>query len=329
MPHVSLRYDLRAPAFGVSQDVLARAVLEQVEWADARGFERVWVAEHHASDDGYCPSPLILASAVAARTRKLRIQTAVLILPLYHPIKLAEDVAVLDQISGGRFDLGVGVGYRADEYAMFGKDLHRRPSLMEDGIRTLKSAWTGEPFEFQGATVRVRPQPLQLPHPPILIGGSSEVAARRAARLGDGFNLGVPTIAGDDAQVLIDAYHDERERLGLDRGWVQTLDGPVFFHVTLDPDRAWARAKPFLANELESYDKWARENGQQPKLPADPDVFRAHGLAAMLTPEECIQMWRGIGPDASITLNPMIGGLPPDLAWESLELFADKVLPQL
>jgi alkanesulfonate monooxygenase SsuD/methylene tetrahydromethanopterin reductase-like flavin-dependent oxidoreductase (luciferase family) len=233
----------------VSQDIITRAALEQVEWADGRGFDCVWVAEHHGADDGYCHAPLVLTAAFAARTRTMRIQTAVLLLPLYNPLRVAEDVAIIDQISGGRFDLGIGIGYRPAEFIMLGKNPARRPSLMEEGIRALRMAWTGEPFEYEGTTVCVTSRPCQSPHPPIIIGGASEVAAQRAARLGDGFIPSIPTVMGEAATALIQMYHDERARLGLDPGWVQTLDGPVFCYVSDDPERAWETVKPYVAHD--------------------------------------------------------------------------------
>ena len=185
---LSLRYDLRAPAFGAPAEALYRAALEQCAWAEDNGFLMATLSEHHGSDDGYCPSPLVMAAAIAGRTRHLRIMIAALVLPLYDPIRLAEDLAVLDLASGGRVDLILGAGYRHEELAMFGRTLDERIPLLEEGIEVLRHAWTGEEFEYRGRRVRVTPRP----GPPRGAGPAARrvrrrPAARRAARLGLGF----------------------------------------------------------------------------------------------------------------------------------------------
>src|SRR5690606_1930923 len=156
---LSLRYDMRAPAFGPPAEVLYKAALEQCAWAEDHGFVMTTLSEHHGADDGYCPSPLVMAAAIAGRTRNLRVMIAALVLPLYDPIRLAEDLAVLDLASGGRVDLILGAGYRAEELAMFGHTLDDRIPLLEEGIAVLQQAWTGEEFEYRGRRVRVTPRP--------------------------------------------------------------------------------------------------------------------------------------------------------------------------
>jgi Luciferase-like monooxygenase len=126
---LSLRYDLRAPSFGPPAEAVYRAALEQCAWAEDHGFAMVTLSEHHGSDDGYCPSPLVMAAAVAGRTRELRLLIAALVLPLYDPIRLAEDLAVLDLVSGGRIDLVVRAGYRPEEMAMYDRQMSDRVGL--------------------------------------------------------------------------------------------------------------------------------------------------------------------------------------------------------
>ena len=184
---LSLRYDLRAPAFGAPPEALYRAALEQCAWAEDNGFLMATLSEHHGSEDGYCPSPLVMAAAIAGRTRNLRIMIAALVLPLYDPIRAAEDLAVLDLASGGRIDVILGAGYRREELEMFGRTLDERIPLLEEGIEVLRKAWTGEEFEYRGRRVRVTPRPARPEGPGLLLGGASPAAARRAARLGLGF----------------------------------------------------------------------------------------------------------------------------------------------
>ena len=179
MNRLTLLYDMRAPDSGAPADTLYRAAVEQCAWADARGFSSVTLTEHHATTDGYLPSPMILGAAIAGSTEHLLIRLSLILLPLYHPLRAAEDLAVLDLISGGRLRVTVGLGYRPEEYEQLGVVMKHRPSLMEEGVETLKRAWTGEPFEYQGRTVRVLPRPAQRPRPLIAMGGASPASARR------------------------------------------------------------------------------------------------------------------------------------------------------
>jgi alkanesulfonate monooxygenase SsuD/methylene tetrahydromethanopterin reductase-like flavin-dependent oxidoreductase (luciferase family) len=317
---LSLRYDLRAPAFGAPAEALYRAALEQCAWAEEHGFVMVSLSEHHRSDDGYCPSPLVMAAAIAGRTRNLRIMLAALVLPLYDPIRLAEDLAVLDLASGGRVDLVIGAGYRPEELTMYGREMTDRVALVEEGVAVLRSAWSGDTFEYRGRRVRVTPRPARPRGPMLLMGGATPGAARRAARLGDGF---VPVDPS-----LWPAYEAACRELGRESGPPPPMSGPLFVHVADDPDQAWARIAPHALHETNSYGAWlASAEGIARYTPADDaDALRAGGAYAVLTPDECIAMARSTG---ALRLHPLMGGLPPELAWESLELVAAKVLPRL
>ncbi|HLM29854.1 MAG TPA: LLM class flavin-dependent oxidoreductase [Acidimicrobiales bacterium] len=317
---LSLRYDLRAPAFGTPAEALYRAALEQCAWAEDNGFLMATLSEHHGSDDGYCPSPLVMAAAIAGRTRNLRILVAALIVPLYDPIRLAEDLAVLDLASGGRTDIILGAGYRPEELAMFGHDMDERVPLLEEGIAVLRSAWSGEEFEYRGRRVRVTPRPARPDGPGLLMGGSSPAAARRAARLGLGF---VPV---DES--LWPPYADACREHGREAGSAPALNGPRFIHIADDPDEAWARIAPHALHETNSYGAWlSSADALGPyRTTDDVDSLRASGEYLVLTPDECVARVR---ETRSLLLHPLMGGLHPDLAWESLELVASKVIPRL
>jgi alkanesulfonate monooxygenase SsuD/methylene tetrahydromethanopterin reductase-like flavin-dependent oxidoreductase (luciferase family) len=317
---LSLRYDLRAPAFARPASELYAAALEQCAWAEDHGFGMAAVSEHHGSDDGYCPSPLVLAAAICGRTRSLRVLVAALVLPLHDPIRLAEDLAVLDLVSGGRVDLVIGAGYRPEELAMFGRTLDERVALVEEGVAVLRSAWSGEEFDYQGRRVRVTPRPGRPRGPALLMGGATKAAARRAARLGDGF---VPVDAS-----LWPVYEAACRELDRDPGPPISMSGPLFIHVADDPDQAWARIAPHALHEMNSYGAWlASAEGIARYTPTDDaESLRSGGMYAVVTPEECVAMAREAG---SLRLHPLMGGLDPDLAWESLELVAAKVIPQL
>jgi alkanesulfonate monooxygenase SsuD/methylene tetrahydromethanopterin reductase-like flavin-dependent oxidoreductase (luciferase family) len=318
---VSLTYDMRAPEFGVPAVDLYRAAVEQCAWADRVGFDSVSLLEHHASVDGYLPSPIVLGGAVAGVTERMLIRMNVVLLPLYHPIRLAEDLAVLDLVSGGRLRLTVGAGYRAAEYEQFDLDIKRRPSLMEHGVEVLKQAWSGEPFEYRGHTVRILPRPAQRPRPEIALGGSSPAAAKRAARIADDFQPVVPK--------LYDIYRDELAALGKPVPAPRSggRAGGMFFHIADDPDRAWTQIAPHAMHETNDYAEWAKGMRGSPYRAFDSaDELRASGMYEIVTPEEAVNLVRTRG---GVSFKPLMGGLDPDVGWEALHLFEAKVLPAL
>lgn len=185
-----LWYDFRNPGKKISFEKLYRDSLDQIAWAESIGFDSVWLTEHHFVDDGYTPSPLVLAAAIGERTSRMRIATNLMLLPLADPVRLAEDAATLSLLTNGRFDLGVGLGYRELEFNYFGRKLSHRPSLMEEGISILRQAWSGEPVSIDGKRYQIDGLPVYpVPEstPQLLLGGMAPVAIERAAKLGDGF----------------------------------------------------------------------------------------------------------------------------------------------
>ncbi len=321
-PRIWLRYDLRAPTISVGTERLYAAALEQCRWADTRGFHGVQLSEHHGSDDAYLPSPLVMAGAIGACTRNLRISIAALVLPLHDPLRVAEDVAVADLISGGRIELVIAAGYVESEFEMFGQTLAGRVSRVEDGIAVLEKAWTGEPFSYRGKRVRVLPRPVQRPRPPLILGGSSKPAARRAARIADGFMPALPN--------LWDTYREEKIKLGEDPGPVGRM-GPMFLHVAEDPDEAWALIAPHALHEMNAYGRWMTDAGTAgPYQPIeDADTLRASGMYRVVTPEQCVELARSLGSDGTLLFHPLMGGLSPELGEASLELVVSRVLPKL
>ena len=324
MPLFGLRYDLRCAPFDTTTSAqLAAAALEQCEWADRLGFATVTLSEHHGSPDGYLPSPLVFGAAIAARTKNLRLLIAALIAPLHDPLRLAEDLATLDVVSGGRVIPVVSGGYVESEFAAFGKKLSDRAEIMEGIIPFLERAWSGEPFEHNGTTARVMPRPVQRPRPPIFMGGASKAAARRAARHADHF---IPTVPE-----LFALYREERLALGKpDPGELPKTTGN-FLYVAKDPDAAWEKIAPYAMHEMNAYGKWMADSGTTgPYQPvSDPDACRATGQYPVMTPDALIATAREMGPMDAIMLHPLMGGMDPALSWESLFLFENEVLPAL
>jgi alkanesulfonate monooxygenase SsuD/methylene tetrahydromethanopterin reductase-like flavin-dependent oxidoreductase (luciferase family) len=280
----------------------------------------VSLQEHHASEDGYLPSPLILAAAAAGRTKSIRIGIAALLVPLYDPIRLAEDLAVLDALSGGRIDLILGTGYVAEEFAMYGVPLSERADRLEETVTMLRQAWTGEPFTFRGRPCRVTPKPHRPGGPPLVLGGSSKAAARRAARIGDGF---LPV-----SSEFWPTYREEMIRLGKpDPG--DRPDMPTVTTVLArDPDAAWPALVPYFLHETNAYAAWLDAAGAVgPYHTATEEQVRDGGQYRILTPEDYVADLKAGGEFAFAMLQPMVGGIPPAQAWESLELFEKEVLP--
>ena len=320
-----LRFDMRAPAEGPAEiGDLYQAAMEMCVWGEQHGALAAVVSEHHASPDGYLPAPLLLASAIAARTSTLPITVAALLVPLYDPVRLAEDMAVLDVISRGRVAHIAGLGYRPEEYAMFGRSLAERGRRMEECLTVLQRAWSGEEFEYDGRTVRVTPRPITPGGPFLMYGGGSRAAARRAARFGLGF------FAQTWAAGLEDAYLDECTRLGKPPGMCM-LPAPgsaTTVFVAEDVDRAWKAIGPFMLHDARMYATWLQDSAAVSKSTAPTiEALRAEsGPYRVLTPDQAVEYARAHG---ALPLHPLCGGCPPELAWETLHLVADQVLPRL
>src|SRR5258708_5689524 len=164
MPHFRLLYELvHFPTSTGTLEQRYSVMLDQCEVAERGGFEAVRIHEHHGSVENYASSPLTIATAIAARTRTMRVRSLILT-PFYDPVKLAEDVATMDILSGGRTELLLAAGYRKDEFRMFRTDLADRRTIVDSTAEFLRQAWTGEQFDFQGRKGRVRPIPVQQPH---------------------------------------------------------------------------------------------------------------------------------------------------------------------
>jgi len=182
------------------------------------GFDSVWLEEHHGVKDHYWPSPLIGLAALAARTEKIVLGTDIAILPFYHPVRLAEDAAMLDGISRGRFILGAAIGYRPDEFALFGTLMEKRGERYEESIQLMLKLWTEESVSFEGKHFKVQdgkiePRPVTKPHLPLWLGGWGPLSLARAARYGDAWVPG-PTASLEKLLTAQKTYHEELRKLG-------------------------------------------------------------------------------------------------------------------
>jgi alkanesulfonate monooxygenase SsuD/methylene tetrahydromethanopterin reductase-like flavin-dependent oxidoreductase (luciferase family) len=300
--------------------------LDFIAWTDTLGFEGVWLAEHHARDDGYLPSPLMFGAAVAARTKKMRICTSVALAPHYHPVRLAEDMAVLDLISNGRADLALGLGYLDDEARGYGFHPKKRARMTNEILEIVRRLWEGESVTwtsefFTLENARVTPLPVQKPSIPLYVGASTQAGLRRAAVYGDGYIGGISEYGNYLAEVRA-CGKDEREArlLSMDDMWLV---------VSEDPEKTIQEVAPHFYYQLNTYAQWQADKDWRPHDAIDFETFRTSGRFKVLTPAETIAQYK-----AKLDVAPAEGfcmfapsGYPLAKLAESAELFANKVLP--
>jgi probable F420-dependent oxidoreductase len=310
-------------------------VLEEAQSAEEFGFDSYFFGEHHQDKDGFLPSPLIVATAVAARTSTLNVGTSVILLPLHHPVRLAEDVITLDQVSRGRVILGVGIGYQPADFRAFDVPIEDRTSLFEEGIDVIRRCWTGEPFTFHGdhyhlEDVQVRPAPYQRPSPPLWIGASTLPGARRAGRLADAFIAGPSTNMRNTLR-LVKAYREAAATAGRQPQVVLMRD-------------AWVAETRQQAEEiygpevLDAYKYYWRNGLAEFKTFTSESEFSIENIAPdrliLGDPEECaaeFHRWsEAIGADYfHLRLRHAHSGGPPhERIMAEIKLFGQEVIPR-
>ncbi len=302
-----------------------REMLEMCRYADTHGFSGISLEEHHGAPNGWSSSPLVIAGLIFGASQNLQITISALLVPLHDPLRIAEDIAVLDLASGGRLVVIAGLGYRPEEYAALGKDWASRGALMDEAITVMRQAWTGRPFEYRGTTVQVTPAPQSSPHPILMLGGTSKIAARRAAR------FGLPFFAADDVPGLREYYGEQCAANGTGGFFMAPSADTAMVHVAENPDQAWADLGHHFLHEAQVYASW-----QTPDIASAAhshatsiDELRAEGKYQILTPQQCIDRCRGQGPFDALVLHPLCGGMPVEAGWSSIRLVAEAVLPEL
>ena len=264
-----LWYDFRnPPQWQVPFERLYAESLDQIVEAERLGFDSAWITEHHFCDDGYTPSPMVIGAAIGARTKRLRLGTNLMVLPLHNPVRVAEDAATLSLLTGGRFDLGVGIGYRELEFREFGRELKHRPSLIEESMAIIRKAWAGERINFAGkrfnvGDLRVTPVPEHVPK--LYLGGMAEPAIDRAARIADGF-LSTGSI-GHDVYVNCLRKHGRAPEDGvvIAGSWAIVSD---------DPEREAQAIGPYALYQGNQYIEWGAF-GPPETTPRFPDAKTA------------------------------------------------------
>jgi alkanesulfonate monooxygenase SsuD/methylene tetrahydromethanopterin reductase-like flavin-dependent oxidoreductase (luciferase family) len=306
-----------------------REMFRQAERAEELGFDSLWLTEHHFTDDGYLPAMIPMASALAARTTRVTIGTYVLLAPFHHPVKLAEETAVTDVIANGRLRLGLGLGYRQEEFDGFEIARTERLGRTLETIDILRRAWTGERFDFAGKYfnfrgVRVLPRPISQPHPEILWGGATTKAIQRAARL----DLGFACVGG---RREIGIYHEALKQLGKNPAQYSVVASRVVY-IAASEEQAWTEAGPAMMYQAELYARWiAAGYGSDPNrafIRPDPERLKR---SAILGPIDHVRRrLEEVIADTPLTefiVCTQLPGLDPAKAYRSLEVFGKEILP--
>jgi alkanesulfonate monooxygenase SsuD/methylene tetrahydromethanopterin reductase-like flavin-dependent oxidoreductase (luciferase family) len=302
---------------------------EQLVMLDELGLDLVWFSEHHFVEDGYLPSFVPVAGAAAAITKRMRISTDIALAPFAHPLRLAEDMAVLDQLSGGRMELGLGLGYAPHEFRAFNIPRSRRVSLTEECVEILRLAWSGEPFSFHGKRwsfddVRVMPDTVQPGGPPLWLATTSPASVDRAVRFDTNvLPQGTRSIVLDRwRRLTAEAGRDpDSYRLGIIRS----------FLVTDDPERDWPPVREAERYRMKVYGRFFAEAGLGGQ-DAFKDDERINQRIFVGNTDECVAELTKYVAEYGLTDVVSWGsapGVPPARFAESLERFARDVVPRV
>ncbi|OBK77703.1 LLM class flavin-dependent oxidoreductase [Mycobacterium sp. 1274761.0] len=304
--------------------------LDLVAWTETVGFGGAWVPEHHGADDGYLPAPNIALGAMAARTSTIRIGIGLAIGPLYHPVRFAEECAVLDILSDGRFDAALAIGYRRREYDMYGERFSLRGNRFDEFLHIVRALWAGETVTFQGRhytviEARIMPPPPR-GHIPLYIGGFTDRALDRVAAHADGY-LG-------NAE-FCDRYIDKLKQHGKDAASAAIRIPGLFVTVADDPERAMEELAPYYHHVSSTYGAWMNEDNaigmDNPAMQQAMDIeaFKRSGVLQIMTPEQAVAHFRAMQEQIPLEHFMMMRppGLPAERFVEYAHLFADKVLP--
>jgi alkanesulfonate monooxygenase SsuD/methylene tetrahydromethanopterin reductase-like flavin-dependent oxidoreductase (luciferase family) len=332
-----------------SEQAVYDSALAQMLAAEPLGYHSAWIAEHHFNDYGLCPAPPVLASFVAARTTTLRLGMGVSLLPLHHPVDLAESLAVLDVVSGGRLDVGIGRGGTLQDYETFQSDRADARARVEEGVALMQQSWSGAPFDFQGRfhsaeRVHVRPRPVQRPHPPLFIACNSEDSVRSAAR------LGLPTLSSffvpvHELEQRHRLYREVAREAGRSPGEIEALEsrswGMRVVHVAPTREEALQAVEaPFMGYQRKMAILRSDSTGGTVPNSFDRSLLRlrpfqeylATGWMLLGTADEVregLQQYREATGYRRVLLLMALPGLPTELALRSMRLFAEKVAPAM
>lgn len=325
-------YDFRNPqSWHRPWPDLYAETLEFITWSESIGFRGAWVPEHHGAEDGYMPSPLVMLAAIAARTSTIRLGSAIALAPLYHPVRFAEECAVLDILSNGRLEMAVAIGYRRREAEAYGVDFSVRGRRTDEFLEIVRRLWSGETVTYEGKHFTVKNASLA-PRPvngriPLYMGGFNDKAIDRIARYGDGYFGNMD---------IVETYLEKLRLHGKDAAHARIRIQGLFVVVAKDPEKAMHELAPYFHHVSNSYGRWLSEDrastglGNEALLePMTLEAFKASGILRILTPSEAIDMLSSMRAKAPIEHFTMMlpPGLEPHKFTEYAQLFAEQVMP--
>jgi probable F420-dependent oxidoreductase len=308
-----------------------REALEEVIRAEDLGFDSVWMEEHHSVTNHYWPSPLPVLAGFATRTSRLVLGTDIIVAAFHHPVRLAEDVAMLDVISSGRLVLGIAIGYKPDEFALYGVELEKRGARFEEQLAIMKGLWTQERIQFKGAYYtlegRLEPKPVQKPHPPVWIGGWGDVTLRRAATLADNW---IPGPTADLTRLLAGKkqFLERRRAAGLTAPTEWPLTRDVIIADTDRRARELAEEHIMVAYRREYAGGW-RHPFIDASVATDLDKLMEDRFI-IGGPEQCARRVRRFVEQYGMThliCRMFFPGMPHAHIMRGLDLLAREVLP--
>jgi luciferase family oxidoreductase group 1 len=332
---------MQSPSARSSQEIFARGE-EVAQAAEALGFGNVWLAEHHFSTYGYLSRPVQLATYIAARTTRLRVGTAVIVVPLHHPLVVAEEIATLDLLAGGRVDIGLGRGYQHYEFERLGLELAQSRDRWEESVDVILKALTGKPFTYVGKLFKIPetsvfPQPVQRPHPPIWVTAQSPESLEAAVRRG--FNVltggfGVPLERMAEFRRIFDRLVAEirpptTPQVGVQRA-VYVTDSEADARAAVEEARWNMRVTLSLRNQYERVEQGRAVPVPMPTEPTTDDLLDR--FLVIGTPDTCIRQIERIRDRVGIThfnCSFWFGDLEHARVLRSMELFARHVMPAL
>ena len=312
--------------------------VEQMVIAEEYGFDTTLVSEHHLVDNGYFPAPMVTGGAIAMRTKKMRIGSGVLLLPLWDPLHVAEHGAILDIISQGRFTLGIGQGYRKEEFEAFDVPLTERPRRTREGVEAIRALWTNPVASYHGKhyryeNVTLRPLPTQKPHPPIWIAAKMRSAVRLAARVGDAW-FADPITPLAVLKERMASYKEVLREVGKpDGGFEFPLMREVYCAET--DEKAWADAWEPMLYIYREYLQWGHMLDEEGKSVAPGDeraLALLRGRFIMGSPETCIRECEKYRRELGVTnliMRMKAPGIPSAKVKSSIKLWGEKVMPHI
>jgi alkanesulfonate monooxygenase SsuD/methylene tetrahydromethanopterin reductase-like flavin-dependent oxidoreductase (luciferase family) len=331
-PTFGVWYDFRQSLpFSIPYRQFYEEALEEIVFAEQLGYSHCWTSEHHFVDDGYLPSHMAVLGAIAGRTKHIQLGTNVLLLPLHHPLRVAEDAAVLDLASGGRFTLGVGAGYVQFEFETLGVERAQRPSLMEEGVKVIRRAWDEGRIGFSGKRWQFSDLPFS-PRPerriPIYFGANAPSALTRAVRLGDGFVSGNPTNLGMVRKQYAALAEAMKTGGKTPESFPYVLSTSLYLGDT--PEQAWQDVAPGIAYQLSRYIDWGtdRESPRPKPLKAadlQPENFSWIGTPQQVA-ENLVELYRDV-PYQQVCFWARLPGLSTAQVRRNLERFQTEVVP--